>query len=56
MMLMFLSLSWNCPCNATRQFFYVQCMQSRLPNIPRNPRFSLIAIYFSISCRVGSLK
>jgi hypothetical protein len=56
MTLRFLSLSWNCPCQATGQFFQVQCMQSRLANMPGNPRLVLICTCCSKSALVGCRK
>jgi hypothetical protein len=47
------SLSWNCPYQATGQFFQVQCMQSIDANILGNPRAVLIEICFSKSSRDG---
>ena len=50
------SLSWNWPCRALGHFSHVQCIQSRLPNIPRKPRAVLMSICFLKFASVGCCK
>ncbi len=50
------SLSWNWPCQAMRQFFQIQWIQSIEVNILGHPCFSLMASCLSKSTLVGFLK
>ncbi len=51
------SSSWNWPCQAMRQFFHIQWMQSIEANIPpSHPCSSLMANCLSKSTLVGFLK
>ena len=49
MILQLLSLFWNCPCQATGQFFHIQYMQSTLPNVHGKPYSPLIITCFTTS-------
>jgi hypothetical protein len=55
-MFLVLSLSWNWPYHAIKQFFQDQCIQSIALNMLGNPLSSLIFIYFLTFAKVGCLK
>jgi hypothetical protein len=46
----------NIPFHVAGQFFHVQCMQSRLPNIPRKPQLSPTSNNLATSLLFGDLK
>ena len=54
--LWFLSLSWNFPCHANKQFFHCQSIESKLLNILGKPQVELIQIYLSKLAREGCHK